>query len=278
MTDHKLGRSIQDLLEENDVRFNELEKIEEINIDRIKPNPDQPRSVFDTESIKELAQSITEHGVIQPIIVKQGNDGYILVAGERRVRASRIAGKLTVPAIVRDYNSKYLTELAILENLQREDLTPIEEAIAFKSILGSSNLTHEELGKRVGKSRTYITNVIGLLKLPAIVMEDVNAKRLTMGHARALSKIDDNDVIMTIRDEILSLNLSVRDVEAIIRDRYRKKPNNVSIESMKKADKQLSRIVQDDIKYKLNKNQIVLKFKDENELERIIEFLKRGKL
>ena len=278
MTDHKLGRSIQDLLEENDVRFNELEKIEEIKIDMIKPNPDQPRSVFDTDSIKELAQSITEHGVIQPIIVKQGNDGYILVAGERRVRASRVAGKLTVPAIVRDYNSKYLTELAILENLQREDLTPIEEAIAFKSILHTSKLTHEELGKRVGKSRTYITNVIGLLKLPAIVMEDVNAKRLTMGHARALSKIDDIDMIMTIRDEILSLKLSVRDVEAIIRDRYRKKPNNVSIESMMKADKQLSRIVQDDIKYKLNKNQIVLKFKDERELERIIEFLKRGKL
>jgi ParB family chromosome partitioning protein len=276
MTDHKLGRSIEDLLEENDVRFNEFEKIEEINLDRIMPNPNQPRSLFDTESIKELAQSIVEHGVIQPIIVKEGPSGYILVAGERRVRASKIAGKLTVPAIVRDYNSKYLSELAILENLQREDLTPIEEAIAFKSILMNSNITHEELGKRVGKSRTYITNIIGLLKLPAVVMEDVNSKRLTMGHARALSKISDIDVIMSIRDEIISLKLSVRDVESIIRERYSKKTNKISADLIIKAEKQIESIVKDDIKYKLNKNQLVLKFKSEEELNKIIEFLKRG--
>ena len=275
MTEHNLGRSIEDLLEENDVRFNESEKIEELNIDKIMPNPDQPRSVFDTESIKELAQSIKEHGVIQPIIVKKGIEGYILVAGERRVRASKVAGKTTVPAIVRDYNSKYLSELAILENLQREDLTPIEEAIAFKSILANTKVTHEELGKRVGKSRTYITNVIGLLKLPAVVMEDVNQKRLTMGHARALSKINDIKAIMVIRDEILSLNLSVRDVETIIRERYRQKKNTISQELIKNAEKQLSKIVHEDIKYKLNKNQLVLKFKNEEELDNIIKFMER---
>lgn len=275
MTDHKLGRSIEDLLLENDVQFNELEKIEEIDIDKIKPNPDQPRSVFDAESIKELAQSIEEHGVIQPVIVKKAIDGFVLVAGERRVRASKVAGKLKVPAIVRDYNAKYLSELAILENLQREDLTPIEEAIAFKNILTNSKITHAELGKRVGKSRTYITNIVGLLKLPAIVMEDVNAKRLTMGHARALSKIDDFEIIMEIRDEILSLNLSVRDVESIIRDRYRKKQSRIAEDVIQKASKQLDEIVTDDIQYKLNKNQLVLKFKDEQELIKIIEFLKR---
>lgn len=276
MTEHKLGRSIEDLLEENDVRFNESEKIEEISLERIKPNPDQPRSVFDKESIKELAQSIMEHGVIQPVIVKESPDGYILVAGERRVRASKIAGKTTVPAIIRDYNSKYLSELAILENLQREDLTPIEEAIAFKNILSSSNLTHEELGKRVGKSRTYITNVIGLLKLPAAVMEDVNAKRLSMGHARALSKINDFDIIMDIRDEIISMRLSVRDVEAIIRERYGNQTSQISTALLEKVEKQLDKIVHDDIKYKLNRNKIVLKFKDEQELNKIIDFLKRG--
>ena len=276
MTDHKLGRSIEDLLKENDVRFSEFEKIEEIDINKIKPNPDQPRSVFDTESMKELAQSILEHGLIQPIIVKRGTNGYILVAGERRVRASKIAGLKQIPAIIRDYNSKYLSELAILENLQREDLTPIEEAIAFKNILTSTNVTHAELGKRVGKSRTYITNVIGLLKLPAVIMEDVNHKRLTMGHARALSKIDDFDFIMSIRDEIIALKLSVRDVETIIRERYKKKQNNIPLESMKSAEKQLHKIVKEDIKYKLNKNQIVFKFKDEKELQNILDFLKRG--
>jgi ParB family chromosome partitioning protein len=276
MTEHNLGRSIEDLLAENDVSFSETEKIQEIFLDKIKPNPNQPRSVFDTRSIKELAQSIKEHGVIQPVIVKEGPSGYILVAGERRVRASKVAGKLTVPAIVREYNSKYLSELAILENLQREDLTPIEEAIAFKNILNNSNITHEELGKRVGKSRTYITNIIGLLKLPAIVMEDVNSKRLTMGHARALSKISDIDVIMDMREEIISLKLSVRDVESIIRERYKKRPNKISIESLNRADRQLNKIVQNNIKYKLNKNQLVLKFKDEQELDKIIDFLKRG--
>ena len=126
-----------------------------------------------------------------------------------------------------------MSELAILENLQREDLTPIEEAIAFRSILDNTKVTHEELGKRIGKSRTYITNVIGLLKLPAVVMEDVNQKRLTMGHARALSKLGDMETIMTVRDEILSLNLSVRDVETTIRERYRKKRNVISSETMK---------------------------------------------
>lgn len=276
MTEHKLGRSIEDLLEENDVRLNESEKIEDINLNKINPNPDQPRSVFSTESIKELAQSIIEHGVIQPIIVKEVKDGYVLVAGERRVRASKIAGKKTVPAIVRDYNSKHLSELAILENLQREDLTPIEEAVAFKNILASSNITHEELGRRVGKSRAYITNVIGLLKLPAVVMEDVNAKRLSMGHARALSKLADFDKIMLLRDEIISLKLSVRDVEAIIKERYRKQTSSISTDSLKKAEKLLNSIVQEKIKYKLNKNQVVLKFKDEQELNRIIEFLRRG--
>lgn len=276
MTDHELGRSIEDLLEENEVRISESEKIEELDLDKIKPNPNQPRSVFDTDSIKELAQSIIEHGVIQPVIVKEGPDGYILVAGERRVRASKIAGKLTVPAIVRDYNSKYLSELAILENLQREDLTPIEEAIAFKNILTNSNITHEELGKRVGKSRTYITNIIGLLKLPAVVMEDVNQKRLTMGHARALSKIGDITIIMSVRDEILSQKLSVRDVESIIRERYSKRSNQISNDSLSKAEKQLNKVVEEGIKYKLNKNQLVLKFKNEQELDKIIEFLKRG--
>ena len=251
-------------------------KIEELNLKLIKPNPDQPRSVFDTKSIQELAQSITEHGVIQPVIVKRVDDGFILVAGERRVRASKVAGKTTIPAIVRDYNSKYLSELAILENLQREDLTPIEEAIAFRSILDNTKVTHEELGKRIGKSRTYITNVIGLLKLPAVVMEDVNQKRLTMGHARALSKLGDMETIMTVRDEILSLNLSVRDVETTIRERYRKKRNVISSETMKKAEKQIANIVHSDFNYKLNKNQLVLKFKDEKELQSIIRFLKRG--
>ena len=276
MSELKLGRSLGDLLKENSREINGQEEIVYIELSKIYPNPDQPRTVFDEKSMLELADSIRQHGVFQPVIVKPSGGTYTLVAGERRVRASRLAGLTKVPAIIRDYNAVYLSELAILENLQREDLTPIEEAIAFKSILMNSNITHEELGKRVGKSRTYITNIIGLLKLPAVVMEDVNSKRLTMGHARALSKISDIDVIMSIRDEIISLKLSVRDVESIIRERYSKKTNKISADLIIKAEKQIESIVKDDIKYKLNKNQLVLKFKNEEELNKIIEFLKRG--
>jgi ParB family chromosome partitioning protein len=276
MTELSLGRSIGDLLEENKIRLNDNEEILEIDLAKIHPNPDQPRTVFDDNSLRELAQSIVEHGVIQPVIVKQVQDGYILVAGERRVRASKIAGKTTVPAVVRDYNAIYLSELALLENLQREDLSPVEEAIAFKKMLSINSMTHEELGKRIGKSRTYITNILGLLKLPAIIIEDIYAKRLTMGHARALSKITDVLTVMKLRDRIIKENLSVRDLEKIIREINRKVGDEISIDKMKNVEKQLKDIVGSNIKFKLGKSQLVLKFKSEEELEKILEFLRRG--
>lgn len=277
MTELKLGRTLGDLMEENVRDITSTEEIKDIDISKIKPNPDQPRSNFDKESLSELSESIKEHGVIQPIILKPAGDYYILVAGERRVRASQMAGMDTVPSIVRDYNSIYLAELAILENLQREDLTPIEEAIAYNKLISMMNLTHEELGKKIGKSRTYITNTLGLLNLPAALIDDVNSGLISMGHARALSKLSDINVCLMLRDRIVEENLTVRDIEKIIRDMSKKDDSHViSSKVIKEAKVELKSYVNEDIKYKVSKNSISFKFKSEEELKRIIEFLKRG--
>ena len=277
MTELKLGRTFKDLLDENYVEVNSAEEILEIPLGKIKPNPEQPRRNFDIESLKELAESIKEHGVIQPVIVKPAGDYFILVAGERRVRASKLAGLDFAPAIVRDYNAIYLAELAILENLQREDLTPIEEAIAYNKLLSGKNLTHEELATKIGKSRTYVTNTLGLLNLPAALIDDVNDGVLSMGHARALSKLEDIDQCLLLRDRIVNEKLSVRDIEKIIRNMGKKaKVETVSTKMINDAKTELKSYINKDIKYKVSKNSISFNFKDEDELVKLLEFLKRG--
>ncbi len=270
-SDLKLGRSINDLMEENRTEFKDYEEVVELEIESIKSNPDQPRTIFEDRSLRELAESIIEHGVFQPVIVKPVNNGYVLVAGERRVKASKLAGKLTIPAIVRDYNSIFLTELSILENLQREDLTPIEEAIAFQKAVNNLNITHEELGKKIGKSRVYVTNIIGLLNLPVIVTNAVNSGDISMGHARALSKLKDETLCLTLYNRIMQENLTVRDIEGIIRNLY--KDNTKYIlpkEVLVKTKIKLQSALKEDIKYKLKKNQLVFTFESEEELDEIL--------
>ena len=142
------------------------EEIIELNLDELRPNPYQPRKIFDDEALQELSESIKEHGVFQPIIVKKSIKGYEIIAGERRFRASKLAGLTTIPAIVRDFTDEQMMEIALLENLQRENLNVIEEALAYKSMIESLNLTQDELSKKVGKSRSHITNILGLLNLP----------------------------------------------------------------------------------------------------------------
>jgi ParB family chromosome partitioning protein len=280
MSDSKLrlGRNFTDLLEENKADINDNEEVIDIEISKIKPNPDQPRTVFAEDALKELADSIKEHGVFQPIIVKPAGKSFVLVAGERRVKAARMVGRRTIPAIVRDYNSVYLSELAILENLQREDLTPIEEAIAFQKAVVNMNLTHEELGKKIGKSRAYITNIIGLLNLPTIVIQDVNKGRISMGHARALSKLKDVNVCLELHQRILLENLTVRDIEGIIRN-LNKVTSNYMIpnETLDKMNQKLNSSFDPKYKYRLKKNQLVFKFENEEELRDLIHRLTGGK-
>lgn len=278
MKDSNLGRSFKDLIEENERNISENEEILELDIRLIKPNPEQPRTIFSEDSLKELASSIVEHGVIQPIIVKPTGNGYTLVAGERRVRASQLAGLTKVPAIVREYNAIYLSELSILENLQREDLTAIEEAIAFQKAIVNLNLTHEQLGKKIGKSRAYVTNILGLLNLPAAVINNVNSGLISMGHARALSKLKDNKLCLRLCDRILKEKLTVRDIEGIIRGIGKNNhkyiiPKQTIVGAQMKLDVALSK----ELEFKVKKNSVVFTFENEKELQQLMEFLLKGR-
>ncbi len=274
MSETRLGRKFSDLMAENKISFKENEEVMELEIALIKPNPDQPRTYFDEAKLIELANSIKEHGIFQPIIVKPTGNGYTLVAGERRIKAAKIAGLYKIPSIVRDYNSRYLSELAILENLQREDLTPMEEAIAFQKAIFNLKYTHEELGRKIGKSRVYVTNIIGLLNLPASVINDVNLGNITMGHARALSKLKDHELVVKLRDRIINEKLTVRNIEGIIRGLSKEKEYPiVSNDDLQKAEKKLFNSIDSGINYRFRKNKITFSFSSLEELETLIEFL-----
>lgn len=273
-----LGRSIIDLVEENQMEQNIAEEIVEVTLTNIDPNPDQPRTLFDQDALQELANSIKEHGVIQPVILKEGAQGrYTLVAGERRVKASIIAGLKTIPSIVRDYNAIYLSEIAMLENIQREDLTPIEEAIALQNAVAKLNLTHEQLSQKIGKSRSYVTNMIGLLSLPEHMIKSMNSSKITMGHARVLSKLKDTKIREEYFNRILDEKLTVRELELIVRESNKKR--EVYIISRKDASKiesDLNKYISNKIDYKVKKNKIEFSFSTKNDLERIIKLLKGG--
>jgi ParB family chromosome partitioning protein len=215
--DEFIKRGLEDLLKENRIDDLEKEEVVDIDLDKIAPNPFQPRRHFDEQALVELADSIRSNGVLQPIIVKKVANGFLLVAGERRCKASKIAGFATVPAIIRDYNNQYLAELALLENIQREDLTIIEEAQAYSNAIQSLNLTHLELANKIGKSRSYISNALGILTLPEEVINEINQGNISMGHARSLSKLKDVNRIKKISNMIIEQRLTVRDIESLVK-------------------------------------------------------------
>lgn len=203
----------------------------ELNIDIIKANPYQPRKSFDDESLKELAESIQEHGLLQPIIVYDNGDGdYVLIAGERRLRASKLAGKTNIRAIVADIDLKRLRELAIIENIQREDLGAIELALSYQELLEEYGITHEELSKRIKKSRAQITNTLRLLNLSDETKDLLNQNKITQGHAKMLVTLDEQEQKL-ITDSIMGQKLSVRDTENLIKKLKNKKgsPNSSKI-------------------------------------------------
>ena len=222
-----LGKGLEQLFN-SEMDFNTFEKdiventnksdIVEIDIADIRSNPYQPRTHFDEEALKELAESIKEHGLLEPIIVKKSIKGYELVAGERRTKASKLAGLKTIPAIIKDFNDLQMMELALIENIQREDLSAIEEANAYKKFIDNMGYTQEELANRFNKSRTYITNLLGLLKLPVSVQNMVMDGSITSSHARVLSKMEDENEIIKLAERIKNESLTVRDIEDISRD------------------------------------------------------------
>ncbi|MBR1747244.1 MAG: ParB/RepB/Spo0J family partition protein [Clostridia bacterium] len=197
----KVSRGITALLANvEDVREEKTgdEVVVKLPIERLKPNPNQPRKTFDPETIRELAASIKENGVIQPLVVKKDGEDYMIIAGERRYRASKEAGLSVVPAIVREMSEQKIREVSLIENLQREDLNAIEEAEAIAELIDSYNVTQEELSGKIGKSRSAISNSVRLLNLPAQVKEMLKSGALSAGHGRALLSIDDADVIIEV--------------------------------------------------------------------------------
>jgi len=270
-----------DSLEEKIVNETPKEEIVNIKIDELRSNPYQPRKVFDEEALKELSDSIKQHGVFQPIIVKKSIHGYEIIAGERRVKASKMAGLDTVPAIIREFDDTEMMEIALLENLQREDLNPFEEANAYVKIMEAKNLTHDELAKVLGKSQSYVTNTIGLLRLPDNIKELVINGSLSMTHARILSKMSDRNTINLLAEKIIKENLSVRDLEEIA------KGNNINkIVKVKRKVKESDREYKYaeellceklDSKVRVYKNKIEVKFSNTEDLNRILEILNIGK-
>ena len=209
-----LGRGLNALLGTPDL---ETDQLREIDTDRIIPNSHQPRKNFDEDALNELANSIREHGIVQPIVVRPLEDGFFqLIAGERRWRASQRAGLTRLPAVVRDAAEDSALELALIENLQREDLNPMEEAQAYERLITDFGLTQEEVARRVGKNRATIANMLRLLRLPPEVQQWLRENRLTTGHAKALLSLSDLDAILDSAKKIIQGNYSVRQAEALV--------------------------------------------------------------
>ena len=288
MSNRALGKGLEQLFSNERIDFDKFEKtivedakeksdIVEIPLTEIRSNPYQPRKEFDEESLQEFADSIKEHGVIQPVIVKKSIKGYELIAGERRTRASKMAGKETIPAIIRDFNDDEMMEIALIENIQRENLNPIEEAEALSKIIEKNNLTQESASKKFGKSRSYITNILGLLKLPDKTKKYVTEGKISMGHARVLSKLTDEEKINYLADLIIENGLSVRDIEKLASDngtikKVRRTPiinPRFSIYESLMREKIGSKI-------KIKNKKIEIPFDSEKDLERIIEILGMG--
>ena len=281
-----LGRGLEQLFDSEVLDFNSFESnilesasqddIQQINLSEIRSNPYQPRKTFNQEALQELAESIKAYGVFQPIIVKKSIKGYDLVAGERRVKASRLAGMETIPAIVKDFSDEMMREIALLENLQRENLTAIELAWAYKGIIDSLHITQDELAVKIGKSRSSVTNTLGLLRLPNSVQNMILEGKLSMGHARELSKLEDNEKIVEYAKNIVNNNLSVRDIENLSKSTDVKKKNPINRVSNKDSEygyieREMREVF--GTKVKINNKKIEISFNNNNDLDRILEIM-----
>lgn len=273
-----LGKGINALFPGESI--NQMETVEKISLKEIKVNPFQPRKIFDEAALNELAESIKEHGVLQPIIVRRKGKSFEIVVGERRFRGSKIAGLTEIPVVVRELTDQQMMEIAILENLQREDLTPIEEAEAYQNLMESLNLTQEQLAFRLGKSRPHIANHIRLLSLPEVVRGHISAGNLSMGHGRALLGIKRKKLIPSISDKVMKENLNVRQLESLVqkmnddvsRETSRGEKKDIFIEEKESQLREYFGTTVT-IKKSKNKGKIEIEFFSEDDLERILELL-----
>ncbi|WP_044749258.1 ParB/RepB/Spo0J family partition protein [Bacillus alveayuensis] len=274
-----LGKGINALFA--NLETQEDETIQEISIKELRPNPYQPRKTFKQETIDELKASIVQHGILQPLIVRKSIKGYEIVVGERRYRAAKEAKLKTVPAVVRDLTEQQMMEFALLENLQREDLTPIEEARAYQALIDQLNITQEELAKRLGKSRPHIANHIRLLSLPKDVQQLITDGVLSMGHGRALLGLKKKEKLKTIVDKIIKEKLNVRQVEQLISQVNQNVSRETSKRKVEKSIflKQSESLLREKlgtpvvIKQNRKKGKIEIEFFSNEDLERILELL-----
>lgn len=279
-----LGKGLEQLFSNNVIDFDNFEDtvieenkkdVTEISLDEIRSNPYQPRKTFDTASLNELAKSIEEYGVVQPIIVKKSIKGYELVAGERRTKAAKIAGLKTIPAIIKDFDDQEMMEIALIENIQREDLNPIDEASSISNIIKLRGYTQEEFANKFGKSRTYVTNMVGLLKLPEEVKRMVEKNSLSMSHARVLSKIDDDEKVIDLAKRIITDGISVRDLERISQEEKAEviiKSNSKSNKGYDHKYRMYENIIMDNLntKVRVSKKKIEIYFDGVDELGEIL--------
>lgn len=282
-----LGRGLEELFFNEPMDYNRVEEkiitqtpkeeIVMVKVDELRSNPYQPRKVFDEEALKELANSIKEHGVFQPIIIKKSIKGYEIIAGERRVKATKMAGLEEIPAIIRDFSDTEMMEIALLENLQRENLNAIEEATAYKKLLETLKITQEELSNRLGKSRSHITNMLGLLSLPEEVQKALGNKEISMGHARIISKLENKDQQINLAKKVVIDELSVRQLEELTKSNSR----FIRTHEINKKNKKPSEYeyIQEELceklgtKVKITNNKIEISFVNGNDLNRLLEIM-----
>lgn len=269
------GQDVSKVLDDIQNGDMEVERQEQskIPVDEIRPNPYQPRKVFNDEALKELSSSIKQHGVFTPILVKKSIQGYDLIAGERRLRASKLAGLKYIPAIIVDFDDQEMMEIALLENIQREDLNVIEEAKAYEKLIQRLGYTQEQLAHRVGKSREHITNLLRLLKLPEDVQEYVVSKQLSMGHVRALLGLKTEANMRKVAKQAIDQGLSVRKVEQIVKDTNNKKTIEKPKEDIyvKAAKEKLQEFFQTSVS--ISKNAISIHYENKEDLNRVLELL-----
>lgn len=283
-----LGRGLEELFYNEPIDYNKVEEkilietpkdeIKMVKIDELRSNPYQPRKVFDETALQELAASIKEHGVFQPIIIKKSIKGYEIIAGERRVKASKLAGLDEIPAIIRDFSDDEMMEIALLENLQRENLNAIEEANAYKKLLETLELTQEQLSNRLGKSRSHITNMIGLLNLPEEVQKLLSSKEISAGHARIISKLENEEQQISLAKKVVDEGLSVRQLEDITHSNekflrvheIKRKPKETNSEYMYLQEELCEKL---GTKVKIKTNKIEISFVNGNDLNRLLEIM-----
>lgn len=279
-----LGRGLEQLFTNNVIDFDNFEDkivsdnkkdVTLIKLDEIRSNPYQPRKTFNDESLNELAMSIKEYGVVQPIIVKKSIKGYELVAGERRTRAARIAGLTEIPAIIKDFSDQEMMEIALIENIQREDLNPIEEAKSTLNIIKLRGFTQEEFANKFGKSRTYITNLLGLLNLPDNIQKMLINKEISPSHARILSKLESEDQINELAKKIVKNNLNVRELEKIVNNIDIEKKNPINREEKNPKLHIYENAISDKVgnKVEIKNNKVIISYDTLKDLERIMEIL-----